>query len=121
MTRSAGRSRRSSGAASSSTTDAYSPSRAPASCCAAARTTGSKSSLVESPAPMPAATGERLDDLLWAGAHEQAALVTAETGDVLTYERLHDEVAVLARRLASAGVGRGSRVGLVLPDGPDFL
>jgi acyl-CoA synthetase (AMP-forming)/AMP-acid ligase II len=70
---------------------------------------------------MPAATGERLDDLLWAGAHDQAALVTAETGDVLTYERLHDEVAALAGRLASVGVGRGSRVGLVVPDGPDFL
>jgi acyl-CoA synthetase (AMP-forming)/AMP-acid ligase II len=70
---------------------------------------------------MSAATGERLDDLLWAGAHARAALVTAETGDVLTYERLHDEVAVLARRLASVGVGRGSRVGLVVPDGPDFL
>src|SRR5262245_33475796 len=119
--RSVGRSRPSSAAASSSTTDGCSPSRAAASCCAAARTTDFESSLVESSAPMPAATGERLDDLLWAGVHDQAALVTAESGDVLTYERLHDEVAVLARRLASVGVGRGSRVGLVVPDGPDFL
>jgi acyl-CoA synthetase (AMP-forming)/AMP-acid ligase II len=70
---------------------------------------------------MPAATGERLDDLLRAGARDHAALVTAETGDVLSYERLQEEVAALAGRLASVGVGRGSRVGLVLPEGPDFL
>src|SRR5262245_36196526 len=70
---------------------------------------------------MPAATGERLDDLLWAGAPGHAALVTAETGDMLSHERLREEVAVLAGRLASVGVGRGSRVGLVVPDGPDFL
>jgi acyl-CoA synthetase (AMP-forming)/AMP-acid ligase II len=67
------------------------------------------------------ATGERLDDLLWAGATARPALVTAETGDALSYERLHEEIAVLAGRLASVGVGRGSRVALVVPDGPDFL
>jgi acyl-CoA synthetase (AMP-forming)/AMP-acid ligase II len=70
---------------------------------------------------MPAATGERLDDLLRAGSHGHAALVTAETGYVLSYERLQEEVAVLAGRLASVGVGRGSRVGIVVPEGPDFL
>jgi oxalate---CoA ligase len=67
------------------------------------------------------ATGERLDDLLWAGATPHAALVTAETGDALSYERFHEEVAALAGRLASVGVGRGSRVALVVPEGPDFL
>src|SRR4051812_7734254 len=70
---------------------------------------------------MAATTGERLDDVLWAGAPAHAALVTAETGDALTYEQLHDAVAALAGRLASLGVGRGSRVALVLPDGPHFL
>jgi len=70
---------------------------------------------------MPAATGERLDDLFRAGAQDHAALVTAETGDVLTYERLQEEVAALAGRLAAVGVGRGSRIGVVVPDGPDFL
>src|SRR5215217_4948978 len=68
-----------------------------------------------------AATSERLDDLLWAGASGHDALVTAETGDALSYERLHDAVTSLAGRLASLGIGRGSRVALVVPDGPDFL
>src|SRR5690348_8884807 len=67
------------------------------------------------------ATSERLEDLLEAGAPGHAALVTAETDDSLSYERLHEEVTGLAERLASVGVGRGSRVALVVPDGPDFL
>jgi acyl-CoA synthetase (AMP-forming)/AMP-acid ligase II len=68
-----------------------------------------------------AATSDRLDDLLWRGAPGHGALVTAETGESLSYERLHDAVSSLAGRLASLGVGRGSRVALVVPDGPDFL
>ena len=64
---------------------------------------------------------ERLEELLASGAPADAALVIAETGDTLSYERLHEDVNRLAGRLASIGVGRGSRVALVVPDGPDFL
>lgn len=64
---------------------------------------------------------ERLSDLLGSGEPEQAALVTAETGATLTYAELERVVGLLAGRLATLGVGRGSRVALVVPDGPDFL
>ena len=68
-----------------------------------------------------AAPRERLLDLLQTGEPGHAALVTAETGDTLTYDGLTRAVSSLAGRLATLGVGRGSRVALVIPGGPDFL
>ncbi len=66
--------------------------------------------------------GERLGDLLDRAAEPgRVALVTAETGETLTYESLTAAAASLAGRLATLGAGRGSRIALVLPDGPDFL
>ena len=66
--------------------------------------------------------GERLGDLLDRAAEPgRVALVTAETGETLSYEGLTAAAASLAGRLATLGVGRGSRIALVLPDGPDFL
>ena len=66
--------------------------------------------------------GERLGDLLDRAAEPgRVALVTAETGETLTYEGLTAAAAALAGRLAMLGAGRGSRIALVLPDGPDFL
>ena len=66
--------------------------------------------------------GERLGDLLDRAAEPgRVALVTAETGETLTYEGLTAAAASLAGRLATLGAGRGSRIALVLPDGPDFL
>ena len=47
--------------------------------------------------------------------------MTAETGAALTYDELGQVVASLAGRLATLGVGQGSRVALVIPGGPDFL
>ena len=65
---------------------------------------------------------ERLLDLLEGGEPGRAALVTAETGSDAHLRRAGGQaVASLAGRLATLGVGRGSRVALVLPDGPDFL
>ena len=63
----------------------------------------------------------RLRDLLRGGSPGHAALVTAESGATLSYGALDDAVASLAGRLATLGIGRGSRVALVLPDGPAFL
>ena len=66
--------------------------------------------------------GERLGDLLDRAAEPgRVALVTAETGETLSYEGLTAAAASLAGRLATLGAGRGSRIALVLPDGPDFL
>ena len=39
----------------------------------------------------------------------------------LTYAQAEAESAQLARGLLAAGVGKGSRVGLLLPNGPDWL
>src|SRR5688500_2248670 len=64
---------------------------------------------------------ETLIDLLRASEPDHAALVTAETGETVTYSRLDEVVATLAGSLATLGVTRGSRVSLVVPDGGDFL
>jgi acyl-CoA synthetase (AMP-forming)/AMP-acid ligase II len=64
---------------------------------------------------------ERLLDVLRGGEPTATALVTAEDGRRTTYRELDDAVAVLAGRLSALGVGRDSRVGLVVPSGPDFV
>ena len=64
---------------------------------------------------------ERLLDVLRGGEPAATALVTAEDGRRTTYRELDDTVAVLAGRLSALGVGRDSRVALVVPSGPDFL
>src|SRR5262245_33906202 len=68
--------------------------------------------------PTPA---DRLPELLLAADPARTALLTAETGEALDYSGLQDATEALAGRLAALGVGRGSRVALVLPDGPAFL
>jgi acyl-CoA synthetase (AMP-forming)/AMP-acid ligase II len=65
--------------------------------------------------------GERLSTLLEAGAGPAAAFVTPEDGVTLTYAQLADRVEALARGLAGAGVRRGDRVALTLPNGPEFV
>lgn len=42
-------------------------------------------------------------------------------GNHLNYSELHDEVKKLAAALAALGVGRGDRVGLILPNSPQFV
>ncbi len=64
---------------------------------------------------------ETLTDLLAGGEDGRPALVSAETGGTLSYHELRKTATALAGKLAAIGVGRGSRVALVLPDGPDFL
>jgi oxalate---CoA ligase len=49
------------------------------------------------------------------------ALVVPEDGQVLTYGQLADRVTDLAGCLAAAGVGRGDRVALTLPNSPDMV
>lgn len=41
-------------------------------------------------------------------------------GDAITYAALEDASGALSARLAAAGVGKGSRVGLLLPNGVDW-
>jgi oxalate---CoA ligase len=49
------------------------------------------------------------------------AVIAAEEGATTSYEQLADDVHALAGRLGSAGVRRGDRVALVVPDGPQFV
>ncbi|MGN6794790.1 MAG: AMP-binding protein [Streptosporangiaceae bacterium] len=49
------------------------------------------------------------------------ALVVPEDGQVLTRQQLAARVESLAGCLAAAGVGRGDRVALTLPNGPDMV
>ncbi|HEY2285132.1 MAG TPA: AMP-binding protein [Streptosporangiaceae bacterium] len=65
--------------------------------------------------------GELLSRLLAGGAGPAPAFVTPEDGVTLTYAQLADSVEALARALAGAGVRRGDRVALTLPNGPEFV
>ena len=65
--------------------------------------------------------GELLSALLEAGDGPAAAFVTPEDGVTLTYAQLAGSVEALARGLAGAGVRRGDRVALTLPNGPEFV
>ena len=62
-----------------------------------------------------------LDTLFARGEARRAALVVAETGEAQSYDELREAVDDLAGALAGLGVGRGSRVALVVPDGPDLV
>jgi len=62
-----------------------------------------------------------LTSLLDAGGGDAAALITADDGTRLTYGALAARVDTLAGRLAAAGVRRGDRVALALPNGPEFV
>jgi acyl-CoA synthetase (AMP-forming)/AMP-acid ligase II len=66
-------------------------------------------------------SGELLSALLDAGSGQAAAFVTPEDGVTLTYAQLSDRVEALARGLAGAGVRRGDRIALTLPNGPEFV
>ncbi len=65
--------------------------------------------------------GEPLSALLTAAEPSRPAFVVPDDGQVLTYARLAAAIEALAQRLAGAGVRRGDRVALTLPNGPDFV
>ena len=65
--------------------------------------------------------GEPLSALLAGADPADPAFVVPERGQVLTYAQVADGIETLACRLAGAGVRRGDRVALALPNGPDFV
>jgi len=67
------------------------------------------------------ASGEPLSALLARGELGRPALVVPDNGQVLSYARVAAAIEALAQRLAGAGVRRGDRVALTLPNGPDFV
>jgi acyl-CoA synthetase (AMP-forming)/AMP-acid ligase II len=64
-------------------------------------------------------SGEALSALL--DQPDAPALIVGEDGQVLTYAQLASRVETLAGRLAMAGVRRGDRVALSLPNGPEYI
>jgi oxalate---CoA ligase len=68
---------------------------------------------------MTTPTPEALSALL--NRSQAPALIVGEDGQTLTYAELADRIEVLAGRLAAAGVHRGDRVALVMPNGPEYI
>jgi acyl-CoA synthetase (AMP-forming)/AMP-acid ligase II len=64
---------------------------------------------------------EPLAVLVSSGSPGAPALLAPEDNGAVTYSELASRVDVLARRLAALGVGRGDRVALVLPNGPEIV
>ncbi len=62
-----------------------------------------------------------LASLLGAGEPGRPALVTTDDGSAVTYAALAARVEARAARLAGAGVRRGDRVALALPNGPEVV
>lgn len=54
-------------------------------------------------------------------APERPAVICADDGERISYGELAGRVEALAGRLRAAGVERGDRVALVLPNGPEFV
>jgi acyl-CoA synthetase (AMP-forming)/AMP-acid ligase II len=69
----------------------------------------------------PGDAGETLAAVLGGGPADAPALVVPGGGPVLGFGLLAEAVGELAGVLSAAGVARGDRVALVLPDGPTFV
>ena len=67
------------------------------------------------------AAGEALDGLSGGGQPSHPAFLVPDDGQVLSYAEMAGRIETLAGRLAAAGVRRGDRVALALPNGPDFV
>ena len=65
--------------------------------------------------------GDTLLTVLEAGAPDRIAVRTPEGDASLSAEQLVEESSRLAGVLAGAGLARGDRVSLVLPNGPEFV
>src|SRR3954470_19718344 len=74
--------------------------------------------MAEAAAP---AAGETLDALFGAGQPAHPAFVVPDDGQVLSYAEAADRVETLGGRLAAAGLQRGDRVAVTLPNSPDFV
>jgi acyl-CoA synthetase (AMP-forming)/AMP-acid ligase II len=66
-------------------------------------------------------TAEPLSAVWAAGNPAAAALVCPDDGTVLSFAELGERIDGLARSLAGLGVGRGDRVCLAVPNGPEIV
>lgn len=60
-------------------------------------------------------------ELLEQGSPSQAAIAVAGGGPVITYDQLRRQVDALAAQLNALGIGRGDRVAMALPNGPEMI
>jgi oxalate---CoA ligase len=67
------------------------------------------------------ARAEPLSALLSRGAPSGQAFVVPDDGQILNYGQVADRIEALAARLAGAGVRRGDRVALAMPNCPDLV
>ena len=56
-------------------------------------------------------------DALNAAPGKRTAIIVPETGTYVTYDALREQVSAMADALAGAGIGRGDRVAIALPNG----
>jgi acyl-CoA synthetase (AMP-forming)/AMP-acid ligase II len=68
-----------------------------------------------------AATGTTLRAILAQAPDQATALIAPETERAWDYGALRAQVAALAAQLAAVGIGRGDRVAVVLPNGPEIV
>jgi acyl-CoA synthetase (AMP-forming)/AMP-acid ligase II len=68
-----------------------------------------------------AATGTTLRAILAQAPDQATALIAPETERSWDYGALRAQVATLAAQLAEVGIGRGDRVAVVLPNGPEIV
>jgi oxalate---CoA ligase len=68
-----------------------------------------------------ATAGEALSVLLAGGDQADTALLAPEDDQPVTYGQLADRIEMLAGLLAGAGVQRGDRVAVALPNGPECI
>jgi acyl-CoA synthetase (AMP-forming)/AMP-acid ligase II len=66
---------------------------------------------------MPNSTPKTLLDVLAFAPGERTAIIVAESGIRVSYDSLRGQVAAMADALAAAGIGRGDRVAMALPNG----
>jgi oxalate---CoA ligase len=69
----------------------------------------------------PRSAAEAMAALLTAREPARPALIVPDSGQVLSYGQIADQVETLARRLSGLGVRRGDTVALSLPNGPDVV
>jgi acyl-CoA synthetase (AMP-forming)/AMP-acid ligase II len=67
------------------------------------------------------AAGEPLSELLTRGEPSRPAFIIPDGGQVLTFAQAAAGIETLAARLAGAGVRRGDRVAMALPNSPDLV
>ncbi len=65
----------------------------------------------------PVSAPKPLLELVTAGPGTRTAIVLPESGVRITYAELQDQVEAAAAALAAAGISRGDRVGIALPNG----